>query len=366
MKKYIRDAVKELRNSDKLVVEIPLKHKNDYKRNILSFFYNKSILTLQMKMVPCKLKNIILKTTGLNVGYDACVPHDIYIDPYFPELIYFGKGCIVGGESKIYSHLVKDNKLILGKCVIEERTLMGGVSKLLPGSVITKNSILMFFSTLDKRMPEGTLYGGEPAKEVMKFSKEDIQKYFDPSNGKHKEYYNKFKNEVRAFMKDPNKNFFKMHYDGNRLNAGNDWWRARNIFRIFWNGIIIEFTRILNPSWFKNLLYKIVGMKIGKNVKVGKGVVFDHIYCDTISIEDDVEVGDYAYFDGHEYTISQTLFGKILLKRGCRIGKYSYVRIGTIVGENSIIEPNSMAQRIIPPNEIWGGMPFAKFIKKND
>ena len=364
MKKYIKDAVKELKNSDKLKIEITLHSKNDYKRNFVSLLYNKIILTLQKKMVPSRLKNMILRTTGLNIGKDACVPHDIYIDPYFPELITFGRGCIVGGESKIYSHQIKGDKLILGKAVLEERTLMGGISKILPGGIISKDSILMFFSELGKRMPEGVLWGGKPAKEIIKFSEEDIQKYFGPSSGKYKEYYKKFKKEVMEFMKDPNRNFFKIHYDGNRLNAGNDWWRARNIFRIFWNGVIIEITRLLPASSFKNLLYKMVGMKIGKNVKVGKGVVFDHIYCDTITLENDVVIGDYAYFDGHEYTISQTLFGKILLKKGCKISHHSYVRIGTIVGENTIIEPYSMAQRIIPSNEVWGGMPVAKFIKK--
>ena len=364
MKKYIKDAVEELKKSDKLKIEVTLHSKNDYKRNFVSLFYNKIILTLQKKMVPSRLKNIILRTTRLNVGKDACVPHDIYIDPYFPELIIFEKGCIVGGESKVYSHQIKGNKLILGKAILKERTLMGGISKILPGGVISKNSILMFFSELDKEMPEGVLWGGTPIKEIMKFSEEDIQKYFRPSNGKYKEYYKKFKKEVREFMKDPNRNFFKIHYDGNRLNAGDDWWRARNVLRIFWNGVIIEITRLLPASWFKNFLFKMAGMKIGKNCKIRKGVVFDHIYCDTIALEDDVVIDDFAYFDGHEYTISQTLFGKILLKKGCRIKHHSYVRIGAVVGENSIIEPYSMAQRVIPANEVWGGMPFAKFIKK--
>ena len=364
MKKYIKEAVKELQNTDKKKIVLTLKSKNDYKKNIICLLYNKFILTLQKKIIPWRFKNFMLRTTGMHIGKDACIPHDIYFDPYFPELIYLGKGCIVGGESQLYAHQVKGKKLTLGKCVLKSRTLLGGISKLLPGSILNKKSILNFFSELDKEIPEGELWGGQPAKRLKQFSKEEIDKYFKPSNMRYKEYYKEFRKEVKAFMKDPSRNFFKMHYNGSRLNAGNDWWRARSVFRIFYNGVIIEITRLLPHCFLKTLLLKMVGMKIGKNCRIGKGTVFDHIYCDTITLEDNVTIDDYCYFDGHEYTISQTIFGKILLKKGVHIKHHAYVRIGTVIGENSIIQPYSMAQRIIPPNEIWGGMPLAKFIRK--
>lgn len=102
---------------------------------------------------------------------------------------------------------------------------------------------------------------------------------------------------------------------------------------------------------------------MGKNCKIGKGVVFDHIYCDTITLEDNVIVDDDVYFDGHEYTITQTVFGKTLLKKGVHMKHHSYARIGTTIGEHSVIEPYGMAQREIPANEVWGGIP-TKFIRK--
>ena len=146
---------------------------------------------------------------------------------------------------------------MLGKVVLKERTLVGGITVLKPGSVVNKNSMIMFFSDLDGEVPEGELWGGKPAKLVMKFSPEDIEKYFMPSNMKYKEYYREFKEKVKKFMEDPEKTFFKIHYNGKRLNAGDDWWRARNILRIFYNGIIIEITRLLPHCFLKTLLLKI-------------------------------------------------------------------------------------------------------------
>ncbi len=362
MEKYVKDAIKSLQYRDELKIVFKLKSKRDFKKNFLRLGYSKFILAIQKKLVPSHFKNWLLRTTGMNVGYDACVPHDITFDPYFPELITLGKGCLVGGLSNMVTHKVKGSKLILGKAVMKERTLIGGWCKLMPGSVVSKNSILSSGSTLDEVMPEGEIWLGKPAKQIKKLEKEEIEKYFVATQKK-KGYYREFRKKVNAFVKDPIQMHFKMHYNGKRLNAGNDWWRARAFLRIWYNGIIIEITRMLPHSWFKILLLRMAGVKIGKNCYIGKGTVFDHIYCDLVRLDDDVRIEEDCYFDGHEYTITQTIFGKIHIKTGVHFKKHSAARVGTTIGENTTIEPDSFAQREIPPNEVWGGIP-AKFIRK--
>ena len=365
MKKYIKNVVKELQKSDKDKIEVPLKSKKDYKKCFCRLLYNKFILTIQKKFVPSHIKNFLLRTAGMNVGHDVCVPHDIYFDPYFPELIYLKKGSLIGGESKVISHQVRGNTLILGKCVLEERTLMGGLSNLLPGGKISKNSILSFNSSLDETIPEEELWIGKPAKLMKKLTDEEVDKYFKPSDGNYKEYYKTFKKKVKEFLKDPEQMFFKIHYNGKRLNAGDDWWRARNVLRTFYNGVLIEITRKLPHCFLKTLLLRMMGVKIGKKCKIGYGVVFDHLYGDNVTLEDNVIVDKYCYFDCHSYTISQTIFGKILVKKGVHLKHHTYVGGGTLIGENAVLEPYSAAQKEIPANEVWGGFP-AKFIRKND
>ncbi|NQU99093.1 hypothetical protein HQ533_06560 [Candidatus Woesearchaeota archaeon] len=363
MKRYIKNAVKKLQNSDYKKVEIELKSKNDYKKNILRILYNKFMLALQTRIVPSHIKNFILRTTGMNVGHDVCFPHYIKIDPYFPELITLEKGCLIGGDSTFITHEIKGNKIILGKILVKERTLVGGMTTMKSGFVLSKNAMLMFFSECEEEIPKGELWGGKPANLLKKLTDEEIEKYHKPSNRQHKEYYKTFKEKIKVFLKDPNHTYFKIHYDGKRLNAGDDWWRARNFFRIWYNGIIIETTKLLPHCFLKTILLKMTGMKIGKNCKIGKGVVFDHIFCDTIELEDNVTIEDNCYLDGHEYTITQTVFGKTLLKKGSHMKHDSFARIGTTIGENTIIESHSMVQREIPPNVVWGGMP-AKFVRE--
>ena len=210
MKKYVKNAVKELQNSDRDKIEIPLRSKNDYKRCFCRLAYNKFILTLQKKVVQSHFKNFLLRTSGMNVGNDVCVPHDISFDPYLPELIYLEKGSLIGGEATVKSHQIKDNTLVMGKCVLEERALMAGLSTILPSGKVSRSSMLSINSFLDATIPEGELWVGRPAKLLKKLTDEEVDKFFKPSNGNYKEYYKEFRKNVKEFLKDHEKMFFKI------------------------------------------------------------------------------------------------------------------------------------------------------------
>src|SRR3989344_3403622 len=86
--------------------------------------YAEKTIEFEKKVVPAHIKNFILRTTGMNIGKEVCIPHDIYFDPYFPELIILEDGSLVGGGSSIYTHKIEKKKLILVKCVLKERTMI--------------------------------------------------------------------------------------------------------------------------------------------------------------------------------------------------------------------------------------------------
>ena len=366
----VRNAVQELLQSDKRKATLFVENENVRGVSLPKFWYTKLIFTLQQKLVPCHFKNWLMRTTGMNVGHDVCIPHDISFDARFPQLITIGAGALIGGESTLKAHTLKKTakgmQLTIGKIEIKEPAMCGGLCTLLPGAVINKNGILNMNATLDTETGEGQLWAGSPAKATHTFSAEEIEKYFKPAStdpAEHKKYYKEFREKVDAFLADQTQTYLKIYYNGNRAGAGNDWFRARNMFRIYFNGVVVEFTRLLPNCWLKTALLRMIGAKIGKNVRIDKGVVFDHIFCDTITVEDDVILEHDAYLDGHEYTITQTVFGRSIIKKGARIGAHTLVRTGTIVGENTIIEPNSLTQKEIPANEVWGGVP-AKFLRK--
>ncbi|MCX8147324.1 MAG: hypothetical protein N3D84_02560 [Candidatus Woesearchaeota archaeon] len=363
-KQRIKNALRILQESEKLKIEVKLDNKNFNIKPLPVLWKNKFIFFIQQWIVPCHFKNWLLRRTGMKVGHDACIPHYIKFDPYFPDLIYIGAGTLIGGVSKLMTHDIKGNKLILGKIIFPEKGMVGGSTIVHPGTELKKNSILSFYSEFHGGViNEGEIWSGNPAKCIHRMNEEEINKYFKHTSENPKEYYKRFKKEVRGFLNDPSRTYFKIQYGGKRAGAGNDWWRARNVLRIFYNGVIIEITRMLGPSRLKNLLLRMVGVKMGKNCTIGKGTVFDHIYCDNIRLGNNVRIDENCYLDGHEYTIAQTVFGKTRIGNDVHIKHDSYVRTATQIGDNVTIEPNSFCQREIPANEVWGGMP-AKFIRK--
>ncbi len=363
MNQAVRRALAALRAGKEKRITLTVSGPSDLSRSPFRLAYNRIILALQRKLVPSRFKNWLLRTTGMQVGHDACVPHDISFDWRFPELITLEHGCIVGGASTIRTHALKGKEFTLGRVVVGERSMMAGFTGMEPGAMLGKNCMLNLSSTLEGKTGEGELWDGRPAKLSKKLSPEEMEKFFRAAEGDPKQYYKEFKKTVREFMKDPSRTYLKVYYNGNRENAGDDWWRARSVFRIFYNGIIIEITRLLPHCFVKTLLLRMAGVKIGKRCYIGRGVVFDHIYCDTITLEDDVRIEHDCYFDGHEYTITQTVFGKVHIGRGVHIRHDTFLRTGTTIGEGTVIEPQSMTQRSIPAHEVWGGVPAA-FLKK--
>ncbi len=363
-KEQIKQAVQDIRSGKKKKVTITLKDKDFNIKPLPLLWWNKFIFFIQRWMVPMHFKNWLLRTTGMNVGHDACIPHYIDFDPYFPELISIGGGTLIGGDSSLWAHKLEGRKLKIGRVELADKVMIAGFVTLWPGAKVNRNSMINLVSELDREVPEGELWGGKPANQQLKLSQELIDKYFKKKDMDTKEYYKEFRKKVRAFRKDPSQNYLKIYYGGNRAGAGSDWWRARNILRIFYNGIIVEISRMLPHCFLKTLLLRMIGVRIGKNVRIGKGTIFDHIYGDMTTIEDNVRIGEHCYFDGHEYTISQTVFGRVLIKKGCHLKHHTFVRIGTTIGENTTIEPWSMCQKEIPPNEVWGGIPAKPLRKK--
>ena len=165
---------------------------------------------------------------------------------------------------------------------------------------------------------------------------------------------------TKDFRKDNKKMIIRFLNDGKRLNPGNEWYLARPWIRIYYNAIWVELSRIIPWNWLRIFLYRILGAKIGKNVFIGKGTVFDHIYGDKVEIEDNVNIGENGYLDGHSYTIGETVYGRVKIGENARLGKHVHVMCGVTIGKNAKILDNSSVLKNIPEGETWKGIPAKK------
>ncbi len=109
--------------------------------------------------------------------------------------------------------------------------------------------------------------------------------------------------------------------------------------------------------WFNTVLRGDVNsIRVGNNVNIQDGTVLHTLYQKSV-----VEIGDFVSV-GHNVTIHGAKINDYaLIGMGATLLDYSEIGEGAIVAAGSLVLMNT----IIPPYEIWAGVP-AKFVKKAD
>ena len=105
--------------------------------------------------------------------------------------------------------------------------------------------------------------------------------------------------------------------------------------------------------------WRVIGIenfKLGERVEIGSFTIIDA--KEGITIEDNVKIG----WSCSIFSVStiDNKNGKIILKKGCKIGSNSVIMPGIIVGENATVGANSLVNKNIPANEVWVGTPARK------
>jgi acetyltransferase-like isoleucine patch superfamily enzyme len=99
--------------------------------------------------------------------------------------------------------------------------------------------------------------------------------------------------------------------------------------------------------------------ELGENVEIGTFTMIDAWHG--VAIEDDVKIGFGCSILSNS-TIDEKS-GRVVLRRGCRLGSNSVVMPGVEIGENAVVGANSFVNRNVPPGEMWFGSP-AKLYRK--
>lgn len=98
---------------------------------------------------------------------------------------------------------------------------------------------------------------------------------------------------------------------------------------------------------------------LGKNVDIGAFTYIQARYG--VEIGDNVQIGSHCSIYSHS-TIDNKK-GRIIIKKGAKIGTHSTIMPGVTIGENTVIGAYSFVTRSILPNVIAYGIP-AKPVRK--
>lgn len=173
------------------------------------------------------------------------------------------------------------------------------------------------------------------------------------------------KTEIKKFLKNENARLLTIKYDMKKLNSAKQWYRLRNPLRMLWTSFIVEVCRKLPPWEFKNNLYRMIGVKIGKDVTISPDVVIDWLFPELITIEDGVLIGADMFLVAHEFIIDRIRLGRMRIGKQAMLATWVVNDPGVNIGERSIVGMLSYLREDVPPYAFVAGIP-AKVIKMLD
>lgn len=135
------------------------------------------------------------------------------------------------------------------------------------------------------------------------------------------------------------------------------WPDAVSPLRVIWNFFIISLGRISPSFVVKDFLYRLLGVKIGKNASVGLMVMLDIFFPEEIEIGDNVIIGYNTTLLGHEFLRDEWRKGKVIIEKDVVIGANCTLLPGIVVGEGAVVSAMSLVNRDIPPHSFYGGVP---------
>ncbi len=125
-----------------------------------------------------------------------------------------------------------------------------------------------------------------------------------------------------------------------------------------WKFPEIKENRLNKYNW---LVQHVENLELGFKTDVGAFTYINAKYG--VTIEDYVQIGSHCSV--YSSSTIDNKYGRVILKKNCKIGTHSVIMPGITVGENSIIGAFSFVNKNIPKNVTAAGVP-AKIIKKNE
>lgn len=123
-------------------------------------------------------------------------------------------------------------------------------------------------------------------------------------------------------------------------------------------------------------IWKLIGVKMGKNVCFGYDVYLDVTYADQLTIEDDVWLASkvvvfchrrdmHHYYKGGRYKDCTQVKRPVVIKKGACIGIGAMVMPGVTIGEGACVGAGAVVVKDVPAWSLVAGNP-AKVIRMLD
>lgn len=145
-------------------------------------------------------------------------------------------------------------------------------------------------------------------------------------------------------------------------NSMSQWWKVKNPVRVCFNFTIISVTKILPSLGLKRVLLGLIGMKVGKNVSIGLGVMFDIFFPELITLGENCVIGYNVTVLCHEFLVDEYRTGEVVIGENSLVGANTTLLPGVTIGDNATVSACSLVNKDVGPGSFVGGVP-AKELK---
>jgi len=147
-------------------------------------------------------------------------------------------------------------------------------------------------------------------------------------------------------------------------NSLSEWWKVKNPLSVAWNFKCIFLAKYAPSLALKRFLYRLTGMKVGKDVSVGAGAMFDFFFPEMIEIRDNSVIGYGSLILAHEFLVKEYRTGRVVIGKNVMIGANSTVLPGVVIGDKATVSAMSLVNSDVPEGAFFGGVPAILIAKK--
>lgn len=133
------------------------------------------------------------------------------------------------------------------------------------------------------------------------------------------------------------------------------WNRILNPLRVSWNYLLMAAARICPSLRLKRVLYRLMGVHIGRHVSVGLEATFDIFYPHLIEIGDDTIIGYNTTILCHEFLADEYRTGPVRIGRRVTIGANTTILPGVTIADGTVVSAGSLVNRDV--DGFVGGVP---------
>lgn len=135
------------------------------------------------------------------------------------------------------------------------------------------------------------------------------------------------------------------------------WTQAVSFWRVVLNFCVIQLCRYLPFLNLKNILYRTLGMKVGKDVSFGLMAMADIFFPQLITIGDNSILGYNSTLLCHEFLIEEYRTGPIVIGKNVMIGAGVIVLPGVTIGDGAVVGAGAVVTKDVPPGTKVFGVP---------